>query len=73
MTAEKKRYREPRNQSSSSKVLHIMPLHDLREHIPLPECWCNPTVDEDVDTHTIYIHRSADGREDFEEGRRLPS
>lgn len=52
--------------------IHVIPLYDLKEHIALPECWCNPTIDEEY-SGTVYVHHSADGREAFEEGTRLPS
>lgn len=53
-------------------ALHVMPINDLKEHISSPECWCNPTVDDEY-VGTLFIHHSADGREEFEEGRRQPS
>jgi len=40
--------------------MHIMPLHDYREHETSKECWCNPTVDED---ENLVTHNSLDGRE----------
>lgn len=61
-----------RLQPHNPNALHVMPLNDLQEHIPFPECWCNPTVDDEYHG-TVYIHHSADGREAFEEGRRQPS
>lgn len=53
------------------KILHVVPVNDTREHEALLECWCCPQQDDE--NEDVYIHRSADGREDFEEGRRLPS
>ncbi len=50
---------------------HVIPVGDLREHEPLPTCWCKPTPDED---HDVFAHHSLDGREAFEiSGGRLPS
>ena len=50
---------------------HVIPVGDLREHEPLPTCWCKPTPDED---HDVFVHLSLDGREAFEiSGGRLPS
>lgn len=49
---------------------HIVPLNDLREHEPTPQCWCMPTPD---DEHDVWVHHSLDGREAFETGERLPS
>lgn len=50
---------------------HMIPTMDFRRHTFLdhPRCWCNPEYDEESD---LYIHNSFDGREDYEEGRRLP-
>lgn len=45
----------------------VFPLNDLREHDPdSVECWCSPTWDGD-----ILVHHSMDGREGFEDGRRM--
>ena len=48
---------------------HIHPIGDLRDHDVRPDgvCWCEPPPGPDV------VHRSLDGREEFEEGRRLVS
>lgn len=53
-------------------VLHVVPVNDLREHSLAPDghCWCNPRVECDG---SVYVHNSADGREDYEEGRRKPN
>lgn len=53
------------------EITHVIPLNDIREHDADIDCWCRPQQDDD--TSTLYVHNSADGREDFEEGRRLPS
>lgn len=52
-------------------LFHCIPVHDLREHVIDDEgtCWCEPEFDLEYD---MFIHNSADGREDYEEGRRLP-
>ena len=52
-------------------VLHVVPLNDMREHEAKTTCWCNPTQDDEEPR--IWVHHALDGREDFEEGRRLPS
>ncbi len=51
--------------------LHCVPLDDTHPHTLDDEgsCWCEPVYDED---YSIYVHNSADGREDYEEGRRKP-
>jgi hypothetical protein len=46
--------------------LHIIPVHDLRDHIESADCWCRPELDED-----LFVHHSMDGREQYEEGRGL--
>lgn len=50
---------------------HMIPAYDFRKHTAAdhPRCWCNPEYHEDSNT---YVHNSYDGREDYEEGRRLP-
>lgn len=47
---------------------HVIPLADLREHEPSPDCWCRPTVDDGV-----VQHNSMDGRERYERGERKPT
>jgi hypothetical protein len=50
---------------------HMVPTFDTKPHICRSDrkCWCNPHYDEHND---VMIHNSADGREDYEEGWRLP-
>lgn len=48
------------------------PLYDLKEHIPYPERRRHPTAD-DEEYPEILMHHAADGREDFEDGTRVPS
>lgn len=38
-------------------------------------CWCCPTLDDGAEYgyEKIYVHHSMDGREQYEEGKRLPS
>lgn len=51
--------------------MHITPLDDFREHQETEQCWCCPT--EGVEEPGVWLHRLMDGREDFENGVRLPS
>ncbi len=52
-------------------IHHIYPIGDLREHDTYGRtCWCNPKYDQE---HGLIVHNSADGREDFETGKRKPS
>ncbi len=47
----------------------VVPIDDLREHALHPAtCWCQPFDDDGV-----LVHNSADEREKFERGERLPS
>lgn len=57
---------------TDDEQLHVIPLNDLREHEINGNCWCNPTCDDD-EIYMLWIHKSMDGREDFETGKRLPS
>jgi len=49
--------------------LHVYPNSDLREHTTSKDCWCRPTQDEDEPS--VWVHHSMDGREDYENGRKL--
>jgi hypothetical protein len=50
---------------------HIIPMGDLRDHVPEVTCWCNPEQDEE--RTDVYLHHSLDGREKFETGERKMS
>lgn len=47
---------------------HVIPNHDLRDHIESAECWCDPMEDD-----SVTVHHSADGRELVERGERKAS
>ena len=50
---------------------HTLPLEDIRDHeVGTTKCWCRPEIDEEF---RIVVHQSADGREKFETGERIPS
>ncbi len=51
--------------------LHVVPLNDTYEHLPHQDCWCCP--EQDDENPTVWVHHSADEREKFETGERLPS
>ena len=52
---------------------HVIPDADIAEHVTVgAECWCCPEI-EDNGESLLVVHRSADGREDFESGAREPS
>lgn len=42
--------------------IHVLPVHDLREHVKSRDCWCAPDLQRESGT-VIVVHRSADGRE----------
>lgn len=48
---------------------HVVPQHDLREHIISPNCWCRPV--RDTEERNVWVHMSADDRESYENGRKL--
>ena len=43
------------------RYIHIVPIDDLVEHVLDPECWCNPTPEEDQPR--MIVHHSMDRRE----------
>jgi hypothetical protein len=48
-------------------IIHVIPVEDYREHDSTMQCWCRPDLDEEG----LAIHHSMDGRESYEEGRKL--
>lgn len=46
---------------ADDETVHVIPLGDLREHIPFPYCWCRPV--RDFQCEQVFVHNSADGRE----------
>jgi hypothetical protein len=42
--------------------IHVLPIHDLREHEDTRTCWCQPTLRQESGAMMV-IHQSADGRE----------
>ena len=53
---------------------HVYPHGDYREHVLSRVCWCNPALqtpeDGDAGGYDV-IHHSMDGRESYEQGRKL--
>ena len=41
---------------------NVIPLDDIKEHVPSNQCWCSPDYEDG-----IYIHHSMDNRELTEE------
>lgn len=59
----------PDIQPKGAPFQHVVPVNDLFPHVlSLADCWCHPVLDEE--TELVVIHNSADGREDYETGRR---
>lgn len=55
----------------NNNCVHVVPVGDLREHVPSAGCWCRPTRDDE--SPEVLVHHSMDGREAFETGERRPS
>lgn len=55
----------------SLEDIHVVPMHDIREHEAVSSCWCHPQRDDEEPL--VLIHNSGDGREDFETGKRRVS
>lgn len=54
---------------SSAQFLHVIPLNDFFPHVLSQHvCWCHPTIDDE--NPNLVLHNSADGREDYETGKR---
>lgn len=49
--------------------VHVYPIGDDKVHVMSRECWCQPEYDEEQE---VWIHHSADGREEYESGKRKP-
>jgi len=43
--------------------VHVTPVDDLRDHVMNRDCWCHPTIEDD-----LIIHNSMDRRELYETG-----
>lgn len=52
-----------------SNPAEVVPMNDIREHVPGMRCWCCPDVDETM----VIVHNALDRRDEFMEKRRRPS
>lgn len=59
---------------------HLIPIEDVKEHTTNRDdfgctCWCKPSYNDSADTilYSEVVHKSADGREKYEEGLCLPN
>ena len=60
-------YEEAYVREGRDPEVHVSPINDTFEHVlEGHDCWCGPEVAEDG----VVIHNSADGRDDYEEGKR---
>lgn len=50
----------------TSDQVHVVPLGDLRDHEPSPQCWCSPRNGDDEPS--VWVHNALDGRERYENG-----
>ena len=61
-------------QEDMRHAVHVIPIHDLREHEESGQCWCGPRVTtveaippagdgRERWTHPLVVHHSLDGRE----------
>lgn len=50
-------------------LIHTIPLGDFREHEESVTCWCHPRQDAEEPRH--WVHNAMDGRESYEQGRKL--
>ena len=44
--------------------IHVIPMHDLREHRVEESCWCRPQ--RDPEDPEVLVHNSLDRREMYE-------
>lgn len=51
---------------SSLRETHVFPLNDFRLHQD-EDCWCGAKLDDE----NMLVHKSADGREEYEQGRKV--
>lgn len=59
----------PDYQPDNTPTRHVVPVNDLFPHVlSYAHCWCHPRLDDDEPS--VVVHNSADGREDYETGRR---
>lgn len=57
------------DQLATKEMVHVMPVGDFREHEESARCWCKPQPD--AEEPTVLIHNALDGRESYEQGRKL--
>jgi hypothetical protein len=58
--AKKPLWRARRNRRND---VHVVPVNDLRKHVDLRRCWCEPRITQEKATGAVVVHNSKDGRE----------
>lgn len=53
------------------EAIHIIPIEDLRQHEESSKCWCNPSIENDLNKD-IITNNSLDERELYETGCKKP-
>ncbi|RTL03548.1 hypothetical protein EKK58_12835 [Candidatus Dependentiae bacterium] len=54
------------------KEIHIIPIGDIHQHEENSKCWCNPSIETEINKD-IITHNSLDKRELYETGQRKPN
>ena len=49
------------------RMIHVLPINDLKEHEESATCWCRPYC---YDYEGVCVHNSMDRREEYEQGRK---
>ena len=45
------------------KLIHVVPISDLRGHLPSIACWCHPTPDDELES--VIVHNPIYQREKY--------
>jgi len=46
-----------------TKLIHVVPISDLRGHLPSIACWCHPTPDDELES--VIVHNPIYQREKY--------
>lgn len=51
-------------------TIQVLPLNDIKIHNQAEKCWCMPRYDGELDEADVWVHSSADNRENtYERGK----
>lgn len=53
----------------SDNIWHVEPVNDLKKHLDLMACWCNPKIQVQENKGLLVIHNSLDMRE-YQKGQK---